>query len=255
MARETASECSAGRSRDVATGSFYLPRRVTASVRGDRLRPLQNRWREGSPERLGRSVALPFRCERELPVKLILPLSGGTWRRAGPTRTDYVDVFLLHSLPEDELANDELFESLEAMRSAGMLHHYGFSMIRLPAKLSSRLPAGVEVIGSAINPAETENIAELPALAKRVGVLGYQPFDVDVVLVERGGTAFVVSCTRRKDRRAAEIGPVPDSCPIRLPAAWHFRRGGRNIESRAPKRDHPNYRARALDRVSRGDLT
>lgn len=90
--------------------------------------------------------------------------------------TDHVDLFMLHSVPKEELGSGPLFEALEQLKSQGKLRHYGVSMSSFPPGVASLLPAGVEVAGSAVNPMQGDNLDQLGDLAERVSILGYQPF-------------------------------------------------------------------------------
>ena len=98
-------------------------------------------------------------------------------------RTDYVDIFLLHSAPVSVFANEELFEQLDALKRQGKIRCYGFSMIQLSSNIAEDIPYGVSMVGTAVNPASASNIAQLDSLASNnIGVLAYQPFGSGALL-------------------------------------------------------------------------
>lgn len=94
----------------------------------------------------------------------------------GRLKSDYVDIYLLHSLPAEEMACSSVFEVLETAKHRGQVRHYGFSLTHLTPGLAPLLPVGVEVIGGPVNPSEEAGIVLLGELPARVGVVGYQPF-------------------------------------------------------------------------------
>ena len=94
----------------------------------------------------------------------------------GRLKSDYIDIYLLHSLPAEEMARSSVFEVLEQARQRGQVRHYGFSVTHLTPGLAPLLPLGVEVIGGPVNPSVGAGLVNLGDLSGRVGVIGYQPF-------------------------------------------------------------------------------
>lgn len=89
--------------------------------------------------------------------------------------TDYVDILLLHSPSEQVLDDERLFFKLEELKASGKLRYYGVSSIHLTPQFSSRLPAGVKVLGTAVNPLEGVNLSLIPTLNERgLGIAAYQ---------------------------------------------------------------------------------
>jgi aryl-alcohol dehydrogenase-like predicted oxidoreductase len=162
---------------------YQLPRGGSTLVTA--LKPLARRLIKGvrrSSGVIARARASSMRQDFR-PESLVRSLEGSLKR----LRTDYIDVFFLHSLPADELGNNELFACLEGLKESGKVRHYGISMTSFPSGIAARLPDGVRIVGSAINAGERSNLSELEALSRSgVAVIGYRPFLSGSIFAEQG---------------------------------------------------------------------
>jgi aryl-alcohol dehydrogenase-like predicted oxidoreductase len=148
--------------------SMSFPKRAAKPL----LRPVMRRRARGK-----RTVqqALPSPDERErFRVSDLRSSFEDSLRRL---QTDHVDVFMLHSLPATLVDDEGLLTFLGDLKTEGKARAVGYSMTRFPPGLGQLLDASIDVVGSAVNAASTENLEELQALADRdVPVLGYQVF-------------------------------------------------------------------------------
>jgi aryl-alcohol dehydrogenase-like predicted oxidoreductase len=118
-------------------------------------------------------------------------------------RSDYIDLFLLHSPPPDVLRDGQFLDALGQLQESGKILSWGVSAYRCEdALLALDLP-GVSAIEIQLNICETEALAEvIPEATRRgVGVIARQP-------LASGGIESM--------RRAAEAAGGPDELTTRM---------------------------------------
>jgi aryl-alcohol dehydrogenase-like predicted oxidoreductase len=136
------------------------------------LRPVAKRL--GSKEAAPGQAPPPSADSRPFDVGDLRSSLDGSLRRL---QTDYVDVFMLHSLPESLVQDEILVSFLADLKREGKARSVGFSMTRFPEDLATIVDDRIDVVGSAVNVAATDNVAALAGLAdKGVAVLAYQVF-------------------------------------------------------------------------------
>jgi aryl-alcohol dehydrogenase-like predicted oxidoreductase len=88
-------------------------------------------------------------------------------------RTDYLDIFQLHSPPAEVVARGEWLDALEGMKRAGKIRHYGVAVDTVEAGQAALKFAGVASLQFVISLLEQGNVeALLPrARAQKVGVI------------------------------------------------------------------------------------
>jgi aryl-alcohol dehydrogenase-like predicted oxidoreductase len=92
-------------------------------------------------------------------------------------KTDYVDVFLVHSLPVAEVGLPDSLQELEEMRTAGKCRAYGFSLAVHPEGRLNLVNSGVQVVGLPVHPPSESLETTMRRLSEqRVGALAYRPF-------------------------------------------------------------------------------
>lgn len=87
-------------------------------------------------------------------------------------RTDYLDVFQLHSPPADVVARGEWEPTLEAMKRAGKIRYYGVSCDTLEAGLAALRYSGVSVVQFPLNLLEQRAAEMLGPHLRASGVAG-----------------------------------------------------------------------------------
>lgn len=92
-------------------------------------------------------------------------------------RSDYIDIFLLHSPPAGVLLDETLFDLLRRVKQAGKIRHFGVSTPeREVLELALRVPA-LSVVQTPVNPTQPANRNVLPELHKaKMGVVANQIF-------------------------------------------------------------------------------
>lgn len=106
-------------------------------------------------------------------------------------RTDYLDVFLLHSPPAQVIKDDALFETLDRLKSRGMLRHYGVACGSLEDALIAAKRSDVaclQVPVSLMNWSEAETVLRATRQAD-IAVVAREPF--------AGGAVFAHEALRR----------------------------------------------------------
>jgi aryl-alcohol dehydrogenase-like predicted oxidoreductase len=93
-------------------------------------------------------------------------------------RRSCLDVLQLHSPPLSVIQGDDALETLERLKSEGMIRFYGVSFTSWPARIS--LPAGtaVSTLQIPIDIVDQAGLAEVGswAVPRGVGIIGNQPF-------------------------------------------------------------------------------
>jgi aryl-alcohol dehydrogenase-like predicted oxidoreductase len=87
-------------------------------------------------------------------------------------RTDYLDVFQLHSPPADVVARGEWEPTLEAMKRAGKIRYYGVSCDTIEAGLAALRYSGVSVVQFPLNLLEQRAAEMLGPHLRASGVAG-----------------------------------------------------------------------------------
>jgi aryl-alcohol dehydrogenase-like predicted oxidoreductase len=93
-------------------------------------------------------------------------------------RTDYIDVFQLHSPPREVIEQGDFLEPLERMKTKGAIRFYGISCLTVQdAVLCLRFPE-ISMVQVKISILDGESTQELRSSVKekRIGVLARQPF-------------------------------------------------------------------------------
>lgn len=146
------------------------------------LRPLARRF---PAQDTSQSDPTPNSEDRFDPKQLRVSLEGSLRR----LQMDHVDIFMLHSLPESLVNNDELQLFLEALKQEGKARAVGYSMTRFPRGMGAAVEGHVDIVGSAVNATSKANLEELGGLAERhVPVLAYQIFGSGQLLRTGSGT-------------------------------------------------------------------
>lgn len=95
---------------------------------------------------------------------------------------DYVDIFLLHSLPIDDFGLPDSLDAVERMRAAGKCRAYGFSLAAPPARWPDLSKTGARVIGIPVHPPGSSlEITMGQLLEHGMGALAYRPFGTGAV--------------------------------------------------------------------------
>ena len=158
-------------------------------------------------------------------VKRILRLKGPSWRRSksgdrpalkknfepgyiekavyGSLRrlkTDYLDLFLLHSPPRETVFESGLFEKLARLKHKGIIRYYGVSISdqsKTKDAISFLKVEGVSVLQIMTNPERTMDIGKIVSFSaeKGVGIITREPFS-------RGN----IFCNNRLQEVAADSG-------------------------------------------------
>lgn len=92
-------------------------------------------------------------------------------------RTDYLDIFLLHSPPADVLSDEKLFELLRRLKQEGKIRHFGISSPE--SSVLSRAPGipGLAVLETPVNPVQTATHSFFPQFEKaKIGIIANQIF-------------------------------------------------------------------------------
>jgi aryl-alcohol dehydrogenase-like predicted oxidoreductase len=92
-------------------------------------------------------------------------------------RTDYLDIFLLHSPPPEVMADRQLFDLLREIKQEGKIRHFGVSSPEFSVSARDLTLAGVSVVQTPINPAH--NVAQNPLRqfeSEKIGVIANQIF-------------------------------------------------------------------------------
>lgn len=137
----------------------------------DRLMPARRTSSEGG--------AAPRKPPRNFQPRYLRLGIEGSLRRL---RTDYLDIFYLHSPPPEVVADDAVFATLEQLREQGWVRHYGISFSE-HATTDQVLEAihhpGVSVLQVKASPLESVDLERIAtkALERGIGVVARQPFD------------------------------------------------------------------------------
>lgn len=119
------------------------------------------------------SATIPNRADRFDPTDLRSSLEGSLRR----LQTDHVDIFMLHSIPDDLLDQSYIHSFLASLKQEGKVRAVGYSMTRFPRDVDVMVDDHVDVVGSAVNMTSKENLEELDGLADRdIPVIAYQVF-------------------------------------------------------------------------------
>jgi aryl-alcohol dehydrogenase-like predicted oxidoreductase len=98
-------------------------------------------------------------------------------RSLGRLRTDYIDIFLLHSPPVEVMADGALFEALRDLKRQGKIRHFGVSSPEAAVLAGALRVPGIAVVQTPVNPAQTGHAAQLPELQRaKIGVVANQIF-------------------------------------------------------------------------------
>jgi len=95
--------------------------------------------------------------------------------------TDYLDLFYLHNPPPEIVADDAVFETLEALRDRGLIRYFGISCAtdaRSDEALACLRHPGVSALQVLVNPLESIDLEQIAPRARErgVGIVARQPF-------------------------------------------------------------------------------
>ncbi len=99
----------------------------------------------------------------------------GSLRRLG---TDYLDLFLLHSPPATVLQNEEIFKTLENLKTRGMIRYFGVSCATGEEALACLTIPQISVLQLAVHVQERYTLQKILPLAieKGMPIIARQPF-------------------------------------------------------------------------------
>jgi aryl-alcohol dehydrogenase-like predicted oxidoreductase len=93
-------------------------------------------------------------------------------------QTDYLDLFQLHSPPQEVLQSDEVWQTLEKLQSQGKIRYYGVSCDTVADALLCLQHPGVAAIQLELNLLNQDAIASILPLAQqqKIAIIARQPF-------------------------------------------------------------------------------
>ena len=143
-------------------------------------------------------------------------------------RSDYVDLFQLHSPPAPILERDEIFDALERLRSQGKIRHYGVSAGTTEEArmcLARRDVATVQVAFNLLDREAETTLFSSPNM-HGIGVLARMPFARGVltsyVQVRTGGHTVDAAALERTRKRVQEVSGKLGGRPYLTEAALRF---------------------------------
>ena len=133
-------------------------------------------------------------------------------------RTDYIDLYQLHSPSKAVLESGEIFGTLECLKAAGKIRHFGVACLHASDALllAPRLMvSAVQVPANLLQPEALQRI--VPLLRPSTGVIARQPFAAGLLTrdpaewasTDFGGDVQQLERTRKRVSELRALGPLP----------------------------------------------
>jgi aryl-alcohol dehydrogenase-like predicted oxidoreductase len=124
-------------------------------------------------------------------------------------RTDYLDLFQLHSPPADVVARGEWAEALERMKRAGKVRYYGVSVDSIEAGQAALAYPGISSLQLVISLLEQDAVQTLlpRARARRLGVIARETLGNGLLIKDARDVVLDAYCAtpQQKVRRTQQL--------------------------------------------------
>lgn len=130
------------------------------------------RWKSGQTAAI--TIRSGFSRQDFTPAHITVAVEGSLRR----LRTEYLDVFLLHSPPPEVIADGTALEALVRLKDRGLVRYYGVSCATPGDALACLRYSGVSVLQVPVSLSETQAINKVLPLAveQNVAIVARQPF-------------------------------------------------------------------------------